>query len=141
MCRITLHVKEDCADLLEEMELSRLIKQYSEFISFPIQLWSKQRVPKQVEDEEATKKAQEFADKKAKDEGKVCTAALLHCIFDCLVRHSAWRRRSVLHPRSHHLSAGLQPGRRKADLKGPVSICIGEVASTRAVSSKKLVGV
>lgn len=68
--RITLHVKEDCADLLEEMELSRLIKQYSEFISFPIQLWSKQRVPKQVEDEEATKKAQEFADKKAKDEGK-----------------------------------------------------------------------
>lgn len=104
-------MKEDCADLVEEMELSRLIKQYSEFISFPIQLWSKQRVPKQVEDEEATKKAQEFADKKAKDEGKVCPAALLHCLRDCLVRHSAWRRLSVLHPCSHHLSAGLQPGR------------------------------
>lgn len=74
-CRITLHVKEDCEDLLEDMELSRLIKQYSEFISFPIKLWSKQRVPKQVEDEEATKKAQEFADKKAKEEGKVCAPA------------------------------------------------------------------
>lgn len=65
-------MKEDCEDLLDEIELARLIKQYSEFISFPIKLWSKQRVPRQVEDEEATKKAQEFADKKATDEGKVC---------------------------------------------------------------------
>lgn len=69
--RITLHLKEDAEDLLEEASLARLIKQYSEFISFPIKLWSKQRVPKQVEDTEATKKAQEFADKKAKEDGKV----------------------------------------------------------------------
>lgn len=74
-------MKEDCEDLLEDMELSRLIKQYSEFISFPIRLWSKQRVPKQVEDEEATRKAQEFADKKAKDEGKVRPAAPTACLL------------------------------------------------------------
>lgn len=78
VCRITLHVKEDCEDLLDELELSRLIKQYSEFISFPIKLWSKQRVPREVEDAEATLKAQEFADKKAAEEGKVS------------VKHVAW---------------------------------------------------
>lgn len=65
-------MKEDAEDLLEEAAIARLIKQYSEFISFPIKLWSKQKQPKQVEDEEATKKAQAFADQKAKDEGKVC---------------------------------------------------------------------
>lgn len=69
--------------MLEEGSLARLIKQYSEFISFPIKLWSAQRVPKQVEDADATKKAQEFADKKAKDDGKVCCCLLrrLVCCF------------------------------------------------------------
>lgn len=70
MCRITLYVKEDAEALLEEAAISRLIKQYSEFISFPIKLWSVQKTPKQVEDTEATAKAQEFADKKAKEDGK-----------------------------------------------------------------------
>lgn len=68
--RITLRIKEDAADFLEESKIQSLIKQYSEFISFPIKLWSVERVPRQVEDEEATKKAQEAADKKAQEEGK-----------------------------------------------------------------------
>jgi Hsp90 protein len=88
ICRITLYVKEDAEDMLEEASLSRLIKQYSEFISFPIKLWTKSKVPKQVEDTEATKKAQEFADKKAAEKGEVwqplwwsrCSGAL-HPLF------------------------------------------------------------
>lgn len=69
-CRITLFLKEDAEEMLEEAKLSGLIKQYSEFISFPIKLWSTDSVPKQVEDAEATAKAQAEADAKAKEEGK-----------------------------------------------------------------------
>lgn len=47
-----------------------LLKQYSEFISFPIKLWTTSFVNEQVMDEEATTKAQEEADKKAEEEGK-----------------------------------------------------------------------
>ena len=37
--RITLHLKEDARDLADAQKLSSLIKQYSEFIQFPIKLW------------------------------------------------------------------------------------------------------
>ena len=37
--RITLHLKEDAKDLADAQKLSNLIKQYSEFIQFPIKLW------------------------------------------------------------------------------------------------------
>lgn len=76
MCRLTLHLKEDAEEMLEESKISQLIKQYSEFISFPIKLWSKDRVPKQVEDTAATKTAQEFADKKALETETVCCTIL-----------------------------------------------------------------
>jgi heat shock protein beta len=38
--RITLHLKEDAKDLADPARLGVLIKQYSEFIQFPIKLWS-----------------------------------------------------------------------------------------------------
>lgn len=56
--------------------MTRLINTYSEFISFPIQLWQTKETSKEVENEEATKQAQEFADKKAEEEGKVRMALL-----------------------------------------------------------------
>jgi len=68
--RITLHLKEDATEIADAAKLSSLIKQYSEFISFPIKLWSTKETPVEVVDEEATKKKQEEADKAAKDEGK-----------------------------------------------------------------------
>ena len=37
--RITLFLKEDAKDLANEKKLGELIKQYSEFIQFPIRLW------------------------------------------------------------------------------------------------------
>lgn len=37
--RITLHLKEDAVELADAAKLGSLIKQYSEFIQFPIRLW------------------------------------------------------------------------------------------------------
>ena len=36
--RITLHLKEDCEELTDATKLSSLVKTYSEFISFPIEV-------------------------------------------------------------------------------------------------------
>ena len=66
--RVTLHLKEDAAELADPTKLSSLLKQYSEFISFPIELWTSKTVYEDVEDVEATKKAQEAADASAKAE-------------------------------------------------------------------------
>eukprot|EP00798_Chlamydomonas_sp_ICE-L_P023848 gene23848-9404_t len=63
--RITLHLKEDASELADPIKLAALIKQYSQFISFPIKLLSSKKEPIKVLDEEATAKKQEQADKKA----------------------------------------------------------------------------
>ncbi|PRW20326.1 heat shock 90C isoform B [Chlorella sorokiniana] len=60
----------DALEFADAGKLQSLIKQYSEFISFPIKLWVTTSNPEQVVDEEATAKAQEEADKKAAEEGK-----------------------------------------------------------------------
>lgn len=52
--RITLHLKEDAEDLLDAAKVSSLVKTYSEFISFPIEVWSSSQESKQVEDAAAT---------------------------------------------------------------------------------------
>ena len=69
--RITLHLKEECEDLTEATKLSTLVKTYSEFISFPIQVWSSSSDSTQVVDEAATAAAnQDWAKRKAEAEGK-----------------------------------------------------------------------
>ena len=71
--RITLHLKagdEDAVAFASSAKLSSLIKQYSEFISFPIKLWGDKEVPVEVVDEEATKAAQEAEDAAAEKEGR-----------------------------------------------------------------------
>lgn len=37
---MTLHLKEDAAEYADDKKLGALIKQYSEFIAFPIKLWA-----------------------------------------------------------------------------------------------------
>eukprot|EP00210_Caulerpa_lentillifera_P009112 g8690.t1 len=66
--RITLFLKEDCVEYADSSKLKSLLKQYSEFISFPIQLYTSKREPKQVVDEEATEKEQAKEDEEAKKE-------------------------------------------------------------------------
>jgi heat shock protein beta len=43
-----LHLKEDAAEMADPVKLSRLIKQYSQFISFPIKLLSAKKEPRKV---------------------------------------------------------------------------------------------
>merc|ERR1712050_53464 len=68
--RISIILKEDCKEYLNSTKLQGLIKQYSEFISFPIKLWLADEVDVQVVDDQMTQKRQEFENKKAKEEGR-----------------------------------------------------------------------
>jgi len=68
--KITLQIKEDCSECLDPTKLKNLLKQYSEFISFPMQLYSSKRESVKVVDEEATKKAQEKENEAAEKEGR-----------------------------------------------------------------------
>ncbi|KAJ3194616.1 hypothetical protein HK101_002315 [Irineochytrium annulatum] len=50
---ITLHLKDDALEYLEDSTLSNLIRKYSEFINFPIYMWRKKTTTEEVIDEDA----------------------------------------------------------------------------------------
>merc|ERR550514_2002822 len=50
--RITLHLKSDMTDYLEERKLKDLVTKHSEFIGFPINLWVEKTTDKVVTDDE-----------------------------------------------------------------------------------------
>ncbi|KAK9820290.1 hypothetical protein WJX72_008653 [[Myrmecia] bisecta] len=72
--RVTLYLKEDAHDIADDKKLASLIKQYSEFISFPIKLWSSKQETERVIDEEATEKKRQEAKEAAEKEGKEAPA-------------------------------------------------------------------
>merc|ERR1712100_478956 len=61
---ITLHLKEDQQEYLEERRLKYLVKKHSEFIGFPIELYVEKSKEKEVTDseEEEEKKEEEGKD-------------------------------------------------------------------------------
>lgn len=50
--KIILTLKQDMKEYLEEKKLKELVMRYSEFINFPIYLWTKKEISKEVELEE-----------------------------------------------------------------------------------------
>ena len=66
--QITMKVKEDATEFLEEDQLKTLIKRYSEFINFPIYLETTKTEEIEVPDEDAEKEAE-------KPEGEAAEAA------------------------------------------------------------------
>ena len=69
--KIVLSLKEGAEEFAEGEKLTNLVKTYSEFISFPIEVFATKSVPKQVEDAEATASAtEEYNKKKIEAEAK-----------------------------------------------------------------------
>nr|CAD1843572.1 unnamed protein product [Ananas comosus var. bracteatus] len=71
--KITLYLKEDQLEYLEERRLKDLVKKHSEFISYPIYLWTEKTTEKEIsddEDEEGSKKKEEEGDVEEVDEEK-----------------------------------------------------------------------
>ncbi|KAG2681062.1 hypothetical protein I3760_11G127300 [Carya illinoinensis] len=69
--KITLLLKEDQLEFLEERKLKDLVKKHSEFISYPIYLWTEKAAEKEVsDDEDEETKKEEDGDVEEVDEEK-----------------------------------------------------------------------
>ncbi|CAA7392084.1 unnamed protein product [Spirodela intermedia] len=66
--KITLFLKEDQLDYLEERRIKDLVKKHSEFISYPISLWTEKTTEKEISDDEEDTKKEEEGDVEEVDE-------------------------------------------------------------------------
>ncbi|VDN60750.1 unnamed protein product [Dracunculus medinensis] len=62
--KITLHIKEDQSEYLEERKIKEIVKKHSQFIGYPIKLTVEKERDKEVSDDEAEEEKKEDDDKK-----------------------------------------------------------------------------
>ena len=62
--KIVLHLKPECQEFLEEKKLKDLVKRHSEFISFPIEIYTEKTTEKDVTDDEAEEEEKKDEEKK-----------------------------------------------------------------------------
>merc|ERR1719230_1929040 len=77
--KIVLQLKEDQLEYLEERKLNDLVKKHSEFISYPISLWTEKTTEKEVsDDEEEEGKIQEINEDEEKEKKKKTVKEVSH---------------------------------------------------------------
>merc|ERR1719388_215002 len=68
--KITCYLKEDQLEYLEERRLKDLVKKHSEFINYPISLWTEKTVDKEVDDDDDEEEEKKDGDEEG-DEPKI----------------------------------------------------------------------
>merc|ERR1712071_734266 len=66
--RIVLHLKEDMSEYLEEQRIKDLVKKHSEFIGFPVKLYTEKTTEKEVTDDDDDDEDEEKADEEMDDD-------------------------------------------------------------------------
>ncbi|XP_035779084.1 endoplasmin homolog [Anopheles albimanus] len=66
--QVSLHLKEEALDFLEEDTVKQLIKKYSQFINFPIYMWTSKEVEEEVPVEEEEPAAEVTTEKPTKED-------------------------------------------------------------------------
>ncbi len=66
--KLILHLKDDAEEYLEDFKIKELCNKYSEFISFPIEVWTEQTKYEQVPDENTAEKKDDDDDPDSKDQ-------------------------------------------------------------------------
>jgi heat shock protein beta len=92
---ISLHMKEEAQEFLEEAKLKEIIRKYSQFINFNIFLWTSKTVTEEVADEDVAEKKDEDATVEEADK-KETTKKVDKTVYDWELMNEAkpiWQRK------------------------------------------------